>query len=444
MRQLRLTYAFLAAACLYGGSMIGQTTYNGDSTGFHVFNPSTVELFRVQANGNVGIGTGTDSPATKLHIRGVYGLESAAAGSGNIMMRLEDNSGGLGQNKFDFVTRTTENSFGIVDNYVGAMRFIINSSGNVGIGTTTPNGTLTVRDESNGGSLSVGSVANRAATIGLSPYAGGLGNDYWKLIANPSGNSYRFDIADGGTNRLSILYNSGNVGIGTTSPASQLEIGPYLSPVQFLDRTIHGLGFELNMPAGSEIDLEGLQIGTSAMPTINTVSGPLYLQYAAGDVNIGNGTHGNLTVAGTVTAGTIYANYQDLAEWVPAAESMPAGTVVVISDESKNTVTASTRAYDTGVAGVVSASPGLLLGTASDSKAKIATTGRVNVRVDASRGPVRMGDLLVTSDRPGMAMKSEPLDVGGVKMHRPGTLIGKALEPLAGGEGEILVLLSLQ
>jgi hypothetical protein len=41
-------------------------------------------------------------------------------------------------------------------------------------------------------------------------------------------------------------------------------------------------------------------------------------------------------------------------------------------------------------------------------------------------------------------MKSEPLDVGGVKMHRPGTLIGKALEPLAGGEGEILVLLSLQ
>jgi hypothetical protein len=29
-------------------------------------------------------------------------------------------------------------------------------------------------------------------------------------------------------------------------------------------------------------------------------------------------------------------------------------------------------------------------------------------------------------------------------MHRPGTLIGKALEPLSEGEGEILVLLSLQ
>jgi hypothetical protein len=29
-------------------------------------------------------------------------------------------------------------------------------------------------------------------------------------------------------------------------------------------------------------------------------------------------------------------------------------------------------------------------------------------------------------------------------MHMPGTLIGKALEPLATGKGEILVLLSLQ
>jgi hypothetical protein len=29
-----------------------------------------------------------------------------------------------------------------------------------------------------------------------------------------------------------------------------------------------------------------------------------------------------------------------------------------------------------------------------------------------------------------MAMKSEPLSLGGVEIHRPGTLIGKALEPL--------------
>lgn len=66
------------------------------------------------------------------------------------------------------------------------------------------------------------------------------------------------------------------------------------------------------------------------------------------------------------------------------------------------------------------------------------------MRGDASRHPVHVGDLLVTSERPGVAMVSEPVMVGDVKMHRPSTLVGKALEPLGAGRGEILVLLSLQ
>jgi hypothetical protein len=74
----------------------------------------------------------------------------------------------------------------------------------------------------------------------------------------------------------------------------------------------------------------------------------------------------------------------------------------------------------------------------------VATTGRVKVKVDASRGPIRIGDLLVTSDVEGLAMKSEPVALGGRKIHSPGTIIGKALEPLEKGVGEILVLLSLQ
>jgi hypothetical protein len=74
----------------------------------------------------------------------------------------------------------------------------------------------------------------------------------------------------------------------------------------------------------------------------------------------------------------------------------------------------------------------------------VATTGRVRVKVDATSAPIRVGDLLVTSDKEGSAMRSQPLDLGGTPIHRPGTLIGKALEPLAKGVGEILVLLSLQ
>ncbi len=41
-------------------------------------------------------------------------------------------------------------------------------------------------------------------------------------------------------------------------------------------------------------------------------------------------------------------------------------------------------------------------------------------------------------------MKSQPFRVRGQIIHRPGTIIGKALESLDKGEGTILVLLSLQ
>ncbi|HEX8687161.1 MAG TPA: hypothetical protein VF654_11695, partial [Pyrinomonadaceae bacterium] len=112
--------------------------------------------------------------------------------------------------------------------------------------------------------------------------------------------------------------------------------------------------------------------------------------------------------------------------------------------ERRNHVLASTTSYDTAVAGVISEKPGLSLGEAGEGKALVATTGRVKVRVDATRGAIKVGDLLVTSDVAGVAMKSQPLELGGVPIHRPGTIIGKALESLEKGTGEILVLLSLQ
>jgi hypothetical protein len=92
----------------------------------------------------------------------------------------------------------------------------------------------------------------------------------------------------------------------------------------------------------------------------------------------------------------------------------------------------------------VSEQPGIALGEQADNKVLVATTGRVRIKVDASRSPIHIGDLLVTSDIPGVAMKSEPVNLGGVQIHRPGTLIGKALESLEKGTGEISVLLSLQ
>ncbi len=180
-------------------------------------------------------------------------------------------------------------------------------------------------------------------------------------------------------------------------------------------------------------------------------NGPSDGNYFAGKVGIGTlpsanalEVVGNANFSGTVTGGNIQAKYQDVAEWVPSSEDLAPGTVVVIDPSISNAVVKSTSAYDTAVAGVVSAQPGIVLGESGSSKEQIATTGRVKVRVDASQGPIAIGDLLVTSDKAGVAMRSQPIEMAGRRIHQPGTIIGKALEPLARGEGEILVLLSLQ
>ena len=172
---------------------------------------------------------------------------------------------------------------------------------------------------------------------------------------------------------------------------------------------------------------------------------------SAGSVGIGTTNPGktldvvgDINASGTITGGNIKAKYQDVAEWVDSSQELPAGTVVILDPTKSNQVIASTVAYDSRVAGVISLQPGLALGEGGKGRVLVAATGRVKMKVDATNGPIQIGDLLVTSNRQGVAMKSVPVEIGSIRIHRPGTLIGKALEPLAQGTGEILVLLSLQ
>jgi hypothetical protein len=65
----------------------------------------------------------------------------------------------------------------------------------------------------------------------------------------------------------------------------------------------------------------------------------------------------------------------------------------------------------------------------------VALSGVVTCKVDAGYGEIRPGDLLTTSPTPGHAMLD--VDPG------TGTILGKALEPLAAGTGRIRILVTL-
>jgi len=62
----------------------------------------------------------------------------------------------------------------------------------------------------------------------------------------------------------------------------------------------------------------------------------------------------------------------------------------------------------------------------------------VPCKVTAENGPITAGDLLVSSSRPGYAMK------GTNRKRLLGAVVGKALEPLPSGKGTILVLVTPQ
>jgi len=269
--------------------------------------------------------------------------------------------------------------------------------------------------------------------------------------------------------------NSGNVGVGTTSPSVKLHIfhsSTNTNPAN-IDFPDLALGLRNTSNTNGNMTLITFQDSAGwgnalfgAVQTSHTNHSADFIFRTRNegtfeerlrirsDGNVGIGTTtptaklhvaGDGKITGSLTVdGNIAARYQDVAEWVPANHTLAAGTVVTLNPDKLNHVQASSKRYDTRVAGVISAQPGIVLGTSGEGKVLVATTGRVKVKVDASRGTIRVGDLLVTSDLPGVAMRSQPIKINGIPFHRPGTIIGKALEPLDKGSGEILVLLSLQ
>ena len=427
MRYFRMVFYVVALAAVVVGPAVAQTppttitgsggtvttesnvrVTTGSNAVFHIFNSDNAELLRLQSNGFVGIGTA--APNRKLDIS--YGGDGITFG------------------------QPTDNTQAIqtyIDNHWADRAAYVNGCCNglliqpdvgwVAIGTSNPTGAykLEVAGQifsSTGGYRFPDNTVQTTAVPVTSWTRTGSGGQF-------------------------ILSTPDRVGIGTTTPNGMLDVQSagdgivFWKPtdnVQSIQTYIDGQWTNRSTYAGGCCNLLVLEpdAGTVAIGTMSAdTTKKLYVS-------------GNAHFTGTVSAGIIHANYQDLAEWVPASDDLEAGTVVVLDTRTDNTVKASARPYDTSVAGVISTQPGIALGVAGADKELVATTGRVKVKVDDTNGPILIGDLLVTSNKPGYAMKSVPIEVAGIAMHRPGTIVGKALEPLAGGEGEILVLLSMQ
>ena len=141
--------------------------------------------------------------------------------------------------------------------------------------------------------------------------------------------------------------------------------------------------------------------------------------------NINLTRYANLRVD-TLVGKATQAQYADLAEKYSADADIEPGTVVCFGGDAE--VTTCMQDADTRVAGVVSTDPAYLMNSSADGVA-VALMGRVPCKVT---GSIAKGDIVVSAGN-GMARASSPNPA-------MGSVIGKALEDHAGGEGVIEVV----
>jgi hypothetical protein len=211
--------------------------------------------------GNISVGIGTDSPLTELEVVGTARMDTGITESihyvGTGVEHWGDGGTGMSFPANDVISFKTTSSD----------RLYINSTGNVGIGTTSPGTKLHVGTGSGAtvdtgyqlavDSAGIAGIQILAATNQSSRVVFGDSddNDVGMLRYDHTDNSMRFITNGSGSERMRIT-SAGNVGIGTTNPGAALHVQSsttklFLSNTDFNTSTTTGSGLILHTGASS-------------------------------------------------------------------------------------------------------------------------------------------------------------------------------------------------
>mgnify|MGYP003639944604 CR=1 FL=1 len=214
----------------------GRLLYDNTSN-FMRFDTSGSERMRILSSGNVGIGTTSPGERLTVHSTATAIQTLYTTNSGGGYTGYHNSTGGVkgfvgyGATLF---TGLDINNFGLRSQSGmvfatggGNIRMYINSSGKIGIGTTSPQQMVHVVN-TDGANIILNSNTG-AENSGVWMTEGGVASPYTNgAYMHYDGTNNAFKINTGTTSlstKFTILRDNGNVGIGTTTPTYKLQVG---------------------------------------------------------------------------------------------------------------------------------------------------------------------------------------------------------------------------